>query len=145
MHATAICVCLFSAVGDAPRPPVEAPTPVLVEARTLDHRLIGFYTGRDAIYGCVISANAGNVGVLRRLMKERHDLKTPYSGGWTLLHFAAFQGTPQAVTLLIEHGADVNARISDGPSVLDVARNGHGSDLRTRHEIVQILQRHSAK
>ncbi|MDQ3331754.1 MAG: ankyrin repeat domain-containing protein [Planctomycetota bacterium] len=71
---------------------------------------------------------------MSRLLKEGHDVRQSGTEGWTLLHYAAFQGTPTAVTLLIEHGADVNARAKDGPTPLQVAEN------KNREDIVKILR-----
>ncbi|MGC1273607.1 MAG: ankyrin repeat domain-containing protein [Planctomycetaceae bacterium] len=142
MHVAAFCLCLLTAGGNVPRPPVEAPTPVLVPMRTLDNRTVGFFTGWDAILHC---AMVGDDDTLVKLLKEGHDLNPPFNNrGGTVLHIAVHQGTPKTVKLLVEHGADVNARIDDGPSPLEVARNRARNDP-TRRSIVNILLKHRAK
>ena len=69
------------------------------------------------------------------------DLNTPVfeADGWTFLHHAAYQGTREAVEMLIARGADVNARVKDGPTPLRVARTAG------RESIVEILRKHGAK
>ncbi len=47
-------------------------------------------------------------------------------GGVTLLHIAAYRGDQAIVTLLLQHGADKNARMSSGECPMDLAQTqGH--------------------
>lgn len=58
--------------------------------------------------------------------------------GWTPLHEACNRGHSQAVRVLIQHGANVNASAECGTTpLIDAARNGHLS-------IVRVLLRHGA-
>ena len=43
------------------------------------------------------------------------------NGGWTPLHMAAVNGNARLGKLLIEHGADVEARLDTGLRPLDIA------------------------
>jgi hypothetical protein len=47
--------------------------------------------------------------------------RVPYAVDSTPLHAACLQGTPGIAALLIEHGADVNAKNADGQTPLDYA------------------------
>ena len=61
------------------------------------------------------------------------------------MHFAtigvclAAQGTPRAVTLLIDRGADVDSRIDGGPTPPELAK------IRGRNDVVKILREHGAR
>ena len=47
----------------------------------------------------------------------------PPSLGWSPLHYAAAGGQDDVVTLLVEAGADLNARSNQGETPLHVAAN----------------------
>jgi uncharacterized protein len=50
---------------------------------------------------------------------------------WTALHYAAFAGQPEVAALLLNYGADVNARSTNGSSVLMMAvYEGHEDVVR---------------
>lgn len=56
------------------------------------------------------AAALGEVDALRRALEEDDDARVRRSSdGWTPLHLAAFFGQEPAVTLLIDHGAPLNA------------------------------------
>jgi len=56
------------------------------------------------------AAALGDVDRLREVLDAEATAATAYSGdGFTALHFAAFFGHPEATTLLIERGAEVDA------------------------------------
>ncbi|KAI5838118.1 ankyrin repeat-containing domain protein [Morchella snyderi] len=48
-------------------------------------------------------------------------INTTTADGWTPLHYAVAQGLPAAITLLLDHGADVNQRDYIGAAPLDHA------------------------
>jgi ankyrin repeat protein len=52
----------------------------------------------------------GNAGLIDRLIKAGADAKQKGANGETMLMFAAHNGNPQAVQVLLEAGAEVNAR-----------------------------------
>ncbi len=61
------------------------------------------------------AAWAGNVRVLPTLIRAKSfHPDEPDADGWTPLHFAAMAGHPEAVRLLLAHGARVNARTKYG-------------------------------
>jgi hypothetical protein len=64
--------------------------------------------------------------VLRALIDAGADVNARGLNDWTALHFAAAADDPVAVTMLLEAGADPEARtrIDDFETPLDVARNG---------------------
>lgn len=49
------------------------------------------------------------------------DINSKYVGGWTLLHHVAWGGQANAVKLLLDLGADVNAKTEQGHTPMDVA------------------------
>ena len=59
------------------------------------------------------AAAMGDMATLRRLLKDNPAPDTanlPHPSGWTPLHAATANGQSDAVALLIEYGADVNAK-----------------------------------
>lgn len=76
-------------------------------------------TGRDAILYCAI---VNDTDRLRLLLAEGHDIKSAIGDqGLTLLHHAAFQGHLKVAELLLQSGADINARNAMGRTALDIA------------------------
>jgi len=64
----------------------------------------------------------GNVARIREVLDQDPALIDAVNGdGWTALHVAAFAGRVDAVRLLLDAGADVNARGKDGRTPLAVA------------------------
>ena len=123
--------------------PRHAKEPVRVEIRTLDGE-VGHVTGRGAVLECVMSNDIKN---LKRLIAEGQDIKTPLPGhsrSWTFLHLAALQGHAGAAELLIQNGADVNAKSKDGVTPLGVAQASlwRGSNWSN---VVELLRQHGAE
>jgi len=57
------------------------------------------------------ACGVGDARELARQLARDPRLATSWNEfGWSALHLAAFSGAPEAVRLLLEHGADVNAR-----------------------------------
>jgi cytohesin len=60
-------------------------------------------------------------------------------GGWTPLHHAAYGGHKEIFEILIANGADVNAKMEDDDTPLDMAIK------RRRTETADLLRKHGGK
>lgn len=58
----------------------------------------------------VIAAKGGDLQLLKKLLGNGIDVNCRHSLGWNALHAAVVNGNWDAVQLLIENGADVNAK-----------------------------------
>lgn len=57
------------------------------------------------------ACGVGDTAEIARQLKRDPKLATTWSGfGWSALHLAAFSGVPGAVQLLLDRGAEINAR-----------------------------------
>ena len=100
----------------APSP--QPPDAVVVQVPGKDGTLKPL-TGRDAIFYCVIVNDTDH---LRLLLAEGHDIKSAIGDqGLTLLHHAAFKGHLKVAEMLLQSGADINARNAMGRTALDIA------------------------
>ena len=69
------------------------------------------------------SAVAGHhVGSIRALLDAGAPVNDPQEGGWTPLHAAAHLGDAELIQLMLQHGADPQARADDGHTPSDKAR-----------------------
>ena len=80
------------------------------------------------------AVSIGNLSVVKQALVSGIDpnMKDPKSGG-TLLAAAALMGHTEIVSLLLEHGGDVNARSKDGGTAL------HAAAFLGRAETVKLL------
>lgn len=80
------------------------------------------------------AASTGNLNLVKQALVNGMDpdTKDPKSGG-TLLATAALMGHTEIVSLLLEHGADINARSNDGGTAL------HAAAFLGRAETVKLL------
>ena len=85
------------------------------------------------------AARVGDVAEIRRLVKAGAGVNEPSGvNGWTPLHHAIHKNQAGSVKVLLELGADVNARVPHSVTPLMMAA-GYGYD-----HIVRILLDHSA-
>mmetsp|Transcript_22427 Transcript_22427/g.28300 ORF Transcript_22427/g.28300 Transcript_22427/m.28300 type:complete len:455 (-) Transcript_22427:139-1503(-) len=71
----------------------------------------------------------GNIKQLSKIISEKAYLvHAKDENGWTPMHEAARTGSVDAVKLLVENGADVNALTEYGQSPLHLAKSEHGDD-----------------
>ena len=102
------------------------------------------------------SAMNGDLGTAKLLLQAGLNADSDVDAyGYTALMFAAMNGYPELVGLLLDHGADVNRRSEDGRTALMVAAwNGHdyivrylisrGADVNIRNEESWTALTHAA-
>ena len=118
---------LFAAIVSGDKARVEeilGQEPALIDARNEQGDsplLAAVYAGRREMVSWLLERGAGvslfeasAIGLgdkARQLLEGDPSLVSAYShDGWTPLHLASFFGHPDLVALLLDHGADVNAR-----------------------------------
>jgi ankyrin repeat protein len=85
------------------------------------------------------AAAIGNVERLRVLLDEDSSLVNAWSeDGFTPLHFAAFFGHPAAAKLLVERGADLEARSTNEQFALDAAPL-HSASAAGQLDVCRVL------
>lgn len=81
-------------------------------------------------------AQEGNVALVKRSIEQRADLDIKNTEGETPLILAAWYGSPEIVSLLLESGANINAQDNNGyTAIAKAASLGVGR----HYEIVEIL------
>jgi ankyrin repeat protein len=85
------------------------------------------------------AAAIGDVERLRQRLADNPSLATAWSeDGFTALHFAAFFGHPEAAKLLVERGADLEARSTNTEFALD-ASPLHSASAAGQLEVCEVL------
>ncbi len=83
-----------------------------------------------------LAVQENDTRTLLSLISKKEDLvHAKDENGWTPLHEAARAGSIEAVKMLIEKGADVNAKTGYGQTALYLATTTHGDD----HPIIELL------
>lgn len=101
-----------------------------------DPGLVEIVKARAGAFDVFEAAALGDVDRLRSVLDDEPSRATAYSGdGFTALHFAAFFGHPNAVSLLIERGAEVNAFGRGWMTGTAL----HSGVSRLRSEVVRVL------
>ena len=78
-----------------------------------------------------VAAQQGNVGKVKRLLKQEIDVNSLSSSGYTPLHISAGFDKRRVTKLLLINGAKINARDSSGQTPLHLsARRGHLSMVK---------------
>ena len=76
-----------------------------------DNRALQALLARHPALSFLEACGVGDTAAIARQLKRDPKLATSWTPfGWSALHLAAFSGVPGAVQLLLEHGADINAR-----------------------------------
>ena len=76
------------------------------------------------------AARLGNIEVLRELISQHTDVNTRDSKGYTALIIACYNNKLAAAKLLLEAGADVNAKYGDYTVLMDAAESGYSETVK---------------
>jgi ankyrin repeat protein len=96
----------------------------------------GIYLWNIILKDAFITAlKQGDTKQLQKLIDRGFDINTKFPYGLSMLHSAAYYGSPEIVELLLKNGADVNAQNEDGLTVLCCSANA---------EVMAVLLRHGA-
>ena len=108
-------------------------------------------TGRSvsqAFFACdelLATAANGSVNGVKCNLKFRADVNRANDDGWTALHAAAFGGHAEVARLLLDAGAEVNARDDHGRTPLyRVFGDGRANDLETAQVLIAAGGHHGA-
>ena len=113
------------------------------------HKLLkgeGFQTGSTEAHRL---ANAGDYDALKYVLDQNEKLINKRDeNGWTPLHEAVRDGNLDVIELLLERGADINARTGpnqEGPTALYLAMEHHrDDDDEEESEVELFLKKHNA-
>lgn len=89
----------------------------LIQAETTEKR-VSSERPKQGIHEAALS---GDIATIKALLKENPNLVFDIQGGATALHAAASAGNKDVAGLLLNNGADVNARNQSGMTPLSVA------------------------
>ena len=89
------------------------------------------------------AATVGNIEAVKQHLAAGVDVdvKAESSDEWTPLHYAAYSSQKEVAELLIDKGADVNAKDKNGKTPLDWAVDSPYSD----EETADLLRKHGGK
>jgi len=80
------------------------------------------------------AADAGDLETMLKLISQKTNLQTTDKWDWTALHMAAYGGYDEMTKVLIEEGADLNARTVDDETPRDLA------EIKGRIKVVRIIE-----
>lgn len=114
------------------------------DGHTLSSKL-GFTTGSTEAHR---AANSGDVDKLKEILDQHQELVNKRDrNGWTPLHEAVRTGDLETIALLLERGADVNARMGqrgEAGSALYLAMEHHRDLEDEDSEVEAFLKQHGA-
>ena len=89
------------------------------------------------------AATVGNIEAVKQHLAAGVDVdvKAEWYDEWTPLHYAAYSSQKEVAELLIDKGADVNAKDKNGKTPLDWAVDSPYSD----EETADLLRKHGGK
>lgn len=100
--------------------------------------------------GLVLSTGAGlNSGMLACFLDQGLSVDCRYEGNTPLIHSIIWSPDAEVVKLLIDQGADVNARNAEGETALGVAEDQRAMELKRPYwpdldEVIAVLRRAGA-
>jgi hypothetical protein len=80
------------------------------------------------------AADAGDMETMLRLIRQKANIQTTDKWDWTALHMAAYGGYDEMTKVLIEEGADLNARTVDDETPRNLA------EMKGRVRVVRIIE-----
>jgi len=114
----------------------------------LDHGVNVNATDRQGRTGLIVASRKGDVEIVRQLLRHHASLAPCDSHNESALYYAAQLARAGVVALLLEHGADVNARQGQfGETALHAAAWGwnHDNSGEEYRPIIQLLTKHGAE
>lgn len=115
---------------------------ILISVYTGQRAITDFLTGRRTTLDVFEAAATGAVGILRKLLDKQPALVGSFSpDGFPPLGLACFFGHRDAATLLIERGAEVNARSRNPMKVMPL----HSAAASRQPAIIRLLLEHGAE
>ncbi|MDP1525299.1 MAG: ankyrin repeat domain-containing protein [Rhodocyclaceae bacterium] len=94
----------------------------------LDNRANPQRKNRYGDTALMLAALQGHTEIVRLMVERKID---PNHGGWNPLHYAAFEGRAEIISLLLAGGADINLKAPNGQSALMLAaKRGHLEAVR---------------
>ena len=94
-----------------------------------------------------LAAWGGDIEAVKQYLAAGADVDSKNVEGRTPLCRAVQYGKKDVIKLLIEEGADVNARMNFGDTALDYANvsGGLGMSYEVQKEVVELLRKHGGK
>ena len=156
LHHEVDTAILLLARGADPALPARGRTPLSAVAQNggerrlfvalLDHGALEKASApRDVVHALHNASRSGRVDLVELLLERGVPADASWETlGWTALMLAALDGQPDTAQLLIDAGADVNARADDGRTPLVMARQRDPAPRR-RDEVVALLEASGAR